>query len=193
MLSARVTLVPGKALIMNNGKKRGRPVGTGIDDNDILDRIADFIARDPDLKVATALKRLQRRPGEAKIHRIQAKWKESGSERLQRARNRHAASREQATSGPFHLPSTLANYIDRITAVQRVLDSPAFRLAEQLKANPVLKLAQSLRESPVLRVARALEENSAVKAARALSESPAMRLVEQQRRMAEQAIKLGRF
>src|SRR4051812_18063222 len=80
-------------MTMTDKKSRGRPTGTGINDEVTLDRIADLIARSPGLKPTTALKRVTSRPGPAQIRRIQVKWKLSQDERMARAESRLAAQR----------------------------------------------------------------------------------------------------
>lgn len=54
--------------------KRGRPIGSGIDDREVLGEIAEMIAANPGMKPTTAIKKLGIRI-ESTIRRLRGKWK----------------------------------------------------------------------------------------------------------------------
>jgi hypothetical protein len=56
-------------------RKRGRPVGSCIDDSPLLARVADILLSDPKLKPTTAIKRVLGSPDPSPIRRLQSKWK----------------------------------------------------------------------------------------------------------------------
>ncbi|RQH13604.1 hypothetical protein [Bradyrhizobium sp. RP6] len=82
---------------MTNAKRgRGRPKGSGKNDGPILDRVADAIVKDPQLKPTTAMLRIIRGQSgwdatEATLlRRLQGKWKNESEKLLNAARERAA-------------------------------------------------------------------------------------------------------
>lgn len=75
-------------------RKRGRPTGTGKNDNLFLQRVAELLIADPRLKPTTAIKRvIYKRADQSEqdvtlVRRLQGKWKVVGTELLQAARHR---------------------------------------------------------------------------------------------------------
>ena len=81
-------------------KRRGRPIGTGRDDEPDLGRIADRMVRDRSLKFTTAMKQVLAAPGPSDIRRLQAKWHKA------KGRILAAAERRQAVPTSPRLPRT---------------------------------------------------------------------------------------
>ena len=63
----------------NMTRQRGRPVGTQINDNPTLTKMADLIAVNPALRPTTAIRRVLAAPGPSIIRRLQVKWKDHGA------------------------------------------------------------------------------------------------------------------
>jgi len=74
-LAVRIKRAPIKELAMTIQQSRGRPRGTGKNDEPTLAAIADLLVANSSLKPTTAIKRLLGRPTEAVVRRLQIKWK----------------------------------------------------------------------------------------------------------------------
>lgn len=77
-------------------RKRGRPLGSCIDDSPWLAQVADILLSNPKLKPTTAIKRVLPTPDLSPIRRLQSKWKHDGAVYEKGARiraNQRAADR----------------------------------------------------------------------------------------------------
>ncbi len=113
--SAELQLSSKDSCAMSDQPKRprGRPKGSGKDDNPALNQIADLIVRDPSLKATTAIKRVIDGNNPSDIRRLQVKWKKDGDAFLFAARKRqaNAASARGAhadIASPFAYGTSLA-------------------------------------------------------------------------------------
>lgn len=81
---------------MQEMKKRGRPVGSEIDDSEILNAIADQIVENPKLRPTTAMRRIAPKASGAQIRRWQSKWSNRKSEFISSASCRQKQRRQRA-------------------------------------------------------------------------------------------------
>lgn len=65
--------------------RRGRPLGSCIDDSALLSRVADILVQNQMMKPTTAIKRVLGRPDPSPIRRLQSKWRACGTEYSQKA------------------------------------------------------------------------------------------------------------
>jgi hypothetical protein len=79
--------------------RRGRPIGTGIDDNDRIQRLAELLKTKPDLRPTTAI-RVMGFSDPSTIRRLRDKYKV-----FQTSPSNPAAPN---TSGALHAPRTVA-------------------------------------------------------------------------------------
>ncbi|NOX94793.1 MAG: hypothetical protein GXP04_06750, partial [Alphaproteobacteria bacterium] len=77
-----------------SNSKRGRPKGSGIDDSDVLNRIAELILANSSLKPTTAIKKLGIYD-DSIIRRLREKWKLSKGELLSVATAKAAMHRSR--------------------------------------------------------------------------------------------------
>ena len=75
-------------------KGRGRPPGTGLNDDPTLRKVADVLLANPRMKPTTAMARVLDRPGPSTVRRLQVKWRVKGTTYLAEAEARRAAERE---------------------------------------------------------------------------------------------------
>lgn len=163
-------------------RKRGRPTGTGKNDNPFLQRVAELLIADTKLKPTTAIKRvIYKRADQSEqdvtlVRRLQGKWKMAGPGLLQAARRRAdekaAADRivpvrtgGRATSRLYQEAIGQLAITDTINRMSRGLD--AFRAYEKAM-NPlgdtISKLVEQerrfrdLMDRPALRAMRELNE-----------------------------------
>ena len=169
-------------------RKRGRPVGTGLDDTPMLIRMADLMVANRGLKPTTAIKRLVPHADEAQIRRLQIKWRAGSSELMQDARRRatsgepgtHPARRTRRRGTSLaHLPNLAralrdAHENSAVKAMREMLESPTMRAARELYDSPALRTARELYDSPAMRTARELYDSPAMRTARELYNSPPM-------------------
>ena len=138
---------------MNTEKrKRGRPPGTGKDDMPLLREIAGLMVAEPGLKVATAHKRLRRKPDApslADLRRIQIKFREHGPTLMSQARTR-PQSRATVRSASLGLFGALGD-LEHVARVQRQVE-------ETLGASYAFyRSVRELMDSPIVRAQRELD------------------------------------
>jgi hypothetical protein len=73
---------------------RGRPPGTGLNDDPTLNKVADVLLANPRMKPTTAMARVLDRPGPSTVRRLQVKWHAKGVTYLAEAKARRAAEQE---------------------------------------------------------------------------------------------------
>jgi hypothetical protein len=168
--------------------KRGRPIGTGIDDSKILAAIADALLANPKLRPTTAYKQIAHKSSEASIRRIQAKWNAQRELLLAAAEQRKAARLEaerQAIAAQRSTPGlAIANLVHRNSVAGQLM---ALKLAHQ---NPTMRAIQEMQKTSLFAQLKALEEHSAFARIRkltedsslsrmmkAMDESPTMRMI----------------
>jgi hypothetical protein len=169
-------------------RRRGRPAGTGINDDEVLRAIAEMMTREPELRATTALRRINPDVNDASKRRIQAKWKEQGSRllaaahaRLRQAtpvlgksRSDRIAGRPIGTSLPVELTATQLAALEVARRTAASLDLVAIRTATSLFE---AETAWQVYNSPAMRAMREAYDNPAVRAMRELHDSPSMRAV----------------
>jgi hypothetical protein len=113
-------------------RKRGRPLGSCIDDSLLLAQVADKLVSDSKLKPTTAIKQVLASPGESPLRRLQSKWKIEGSAYLQKAQNRalnrtdEARNRTHAARRDSMIPivgSSLGAYSPTLESMSRFADA----------------------------------------------------------------------
>jgi hypothetical protein len=161
-------------------RPRGRPKGSGKDDAAALNRVADMLVSNPDMKPTRAMKQCIKEIGETELRRLQDKWKRHGADlRLaaeQRAQRRHEARRAVAGGG---LGLTGQRLHDALNPPwMRQLREMQERM-EALQGGPLMKhfremqeRMEALQSSPIMRQLRELQER-----AHAMAESPLMKRV----------------
>ena len=161
---------------------RGRPKGTGIDDSKTLAKIADMRMENADLRVTTAYKRIDHKPSDASIRRIQAKWKDSEMTLLAEAEQRKMERRKEKASYATGIgASSLANLAyglsaaGQLRAIQNELNSPTMRAAMGIYDDPAMRTIKELYDSPTMRAAREIYNSPTMRAISELYDSPAMR------------------
>ncbi len=155
---------------MSDMKKRGRgsPHGSGLNDENSLQQIADLILRNPALRPTTAIKRVLRNPDSATLRRLQVKWKAQGEEQLTKARGRRDAEGAPPAAGRINYgkiamatgalraaggPSAIFDAINSpaVRAMRDVMDSPAMRAMREIQNSPAMRLAREIDKIPGLR------------------------------------------
>jgi hypothetical protein len=178
---------------MNQNLKRGRgrPVGTGIDDEPALARIADMIVANPSLRPTTAIKRVLDKPEPSIVRRLQVKWKEDAVGRLAAARARRdaPAPRRAITRRQPRALRQMAEAQSRVDQVFEVFNSPDMVAAREtmrrIYESPDMLAAQEMmrqyRESPAMRAIEEYRNSPAMRAIEEYRNSPAMRAIEEYR------------
>jgi hypothetical protein len=188
-------------------RKRGRPVGTGLDDTPVLIRMADLMVANPVLKPTTAIKRLVPLAGEAQVRRLQIKWRAGSAELMEEARRR-ATSGEPGTNplrrtrrrgaSLAHLPNlaralrdahesvalkAMREMLDSSTmrAARELYDTTAMQAARELQNSTAMQAMRELQNSTAMQAMRELQNSTAMQAMRELQDSPAMRVMREQR------------
>lgn len=82
-------------------RQRGRPKGTGKDDTNALRAVAHMLAREPELRPMTAMKKLTGEPNGSTIHRLMVKWRRDGSTLLAKAQDRQRRENERLAQERF--------------------------------------------------------------------------------------------
>jgi hypothetical protein len=81
-------------------RKRGRPKGTGLDDEERLVQAADLICRNPDMPVTTAFKQLGFR-GEIELRRLRDKFSRQNERLLSDAEARLHSEKRKRIDNPL--------------------------------------------------------------------------------------------
>ncbi|MBN8553745.1 MAG: hypothetical protein J0L52_12720 [Caulobacterales bacterium] len=121
-------------------KKRGRPIGSGKDDQQILDAIADRMVRTPNLPATTALRQLKPDASPAEVRRIQAKWKvrrtallaSATKRRTDRSTRTVSDMGSQSNSGSL-IDAYYGQYSDCLSATDAIRDE-MLRVDESVRA-----------------------------------------------------------
>ena len=153
---------------------RGRPLGTEINDQPHLERVADLLVADSSLKPRAAMIRLMGTDAEgepkeaATLRRWQSKWKKSGEVLLVAARERAKpvtpqAPPEQVLPRESYLQAKQAlensSYMETIRDVQRAIrQGPYANLMQELQ------IARQMRCSSAYQMMRENEEFEKLKA-----------------------------
>ncbi len=138
-------------------RRRGRPLGSGIDDSVYLNQIADLKFENPKLSTSSAAKRVRKRAGSTLQHvteptfvrRMQRKWNESESQLLVAAEKRraealNAESRIDATLNMSSLVGWLPEGLPAATIARCV--QMALSIAERNAINEAIGLdAQTMK------------------------------------------------
>jgi hypothetical protein len=147
---------------MTTKKRRGRPLGSGIDDSAELSQVADLLVRNPSMRPSAAMKQATRgRKGretpETLLRRLQAKWKQQGESLLAAAQERARPKASSGAAGYSHYPLTATgqfrSQIDRMMDDQRrmqdLIDPPHLRMMREQQQR-----MQDLIDPPHLRMMR---------------------------------------
>lgn len=158
------------------GKGRGRPHGTGLNDEPVLAKMADLMVANPKLKPTTAFKRVEAEPDASTIRRIQTKWKASGKRFLERAQSKVATA--LANSKPLAQPVCDLSRLDKVALAASGLPT-SFGASEVYKMtnSPALQTMRDTYNSPTMRTMREIYDGSAMKAACKLYHTPNMRMM----------------
>lgn len=158
-----------------NKRGRGRPHGTGLNDEKTLEKIADLIARNPSLRPTTAIKRTLHNPDSATIRRLQVKWKAQGEGFLAKARERReveAAARPTSgginygklamMSGALRNMGGLGGHSAIFDALNnpalRAMNSPAMRAIQAMENSPTMRAIRAMENSPTMRIMREMDK-----------------------------------
>lgn len=192
----------------SNKRGRGRPIGTGLNDAPILNRIADMIVADPALRPTTAIRRCLDKPGSSNIRRLQVKWKAGAADYLAQARKRRAAALAPTPARRVnggYTPHTARQIMEAQRKMLASLDSPTLRAAREMMNSPAMLAAQEAARriqespamraieymnSPTMRAMRELHDSPTMRAMREMQDSPAMRAV---REASEEIAKVQRL
>lgn len=146
-------------------KRRGRPMGTEMDDSKMLAAIADMLIVAPGMRPTTAMRRIKRDASDAEIHRWQDKWKQrksalinAASARAEEAK-RKRAEKEAVEATRFSGVDILkfASGLPNLAAVNpiwQVFNSPEMRFARELRDNPAMRTIWEYQRSPEMQTAR---------------------------------------
>lgn len=175
---------------------RGRPPGTGLNDDPTLSKVADMLLVNPRMKPTTAMARVLDRPGPSTVRRLQVKWHAKGATYLAEAEARRAAEREahrRSLEATIRRQSVEAYRSSRglgaafaafdspaMQAVQEVLNSPAMRAMRELHNSPAMQAVRELHNSPAMQAVRELHNSPAMRAMQEAMGSPAMRALQEQ-------------
>ncbi|MEQ8813502.1 hypothetical protein [Thalassobaculum sp.] len=110
--------------------RRGRPQGSGLDDRQTLEKIADFLVRHPASIPTPAMRRVGV-TDESAIRRLQRKWKADGAGYLKAARTRQAESRRPVVGG-YGTGGGSAAVLSRLIAGLPPYSSDLKRLAAEI-------------------------------------------------------------
>lgn len=161
---------------MSNKRPRGRPAGSGgINDEPILERMADRIVRDPRLKHTTVYKELDGEWTQTSIRRIQVKWKALKARHLAAAEARRAARLAERRSRyvaavddlrAARLPSNLRAYPDSVrNLIEKTLRTQQ-DIADLVSGGSVGRLTRDV--NAMTQAARALDATSFTRAVKAM-------------------------
>lgn len=130
--------------------RRGRPKGSGIDDQKLLAEIAAMIAAKPDLKPTTAIKALGVTDPSA-IRRLRDKFHQFSTELIHAADSSTAASELPAPAAtvPTSTPRCLAAGISRSGDALSVLPQSPAAASAAVEAAPVARTATGQLPSPI--------------------------------------------
>jgi hypothetical protein len=153
---------------------RGRPRGTGLNDNPTLTKMADMIILNPRLRATTALKCVLKEPDASTIRRIQAKWRGVGQDYLEKARARQAAA---SSPGPAETPTAPRLGRSRMAgwAISEAIGLPALPGFRDMGDDPTLRALREAYDNPTMRAVREVYDSPTMKAMRELYDSPTMR------------------
>ena len=157
---------------VNDKRRRGRPVGSGLNDMPVLKQMADMMVRTLRLRATTALHRIEPDVNPATKRRIQMKWKQQGQQLLAEAEARlNERNRVEVPIRP--------NMDGGVAYARRAIDEMlGMRRYEPITASLSAMAVQSALQAQVLqcsRHVRDLQESAAMQAMRALENSPSMR------------------
>ena len=171
---------------------RGRPIGTGKDDNPTLSKAADLIVANPALRPTTAIKRVLDKLDPSVIRRLQVKWRAGKEEYLAQARSRREAvvARTRRASAPYS-PRTARQLAaahrviqdalggSHLASVQAALNDPGLRAMREAMSSPaMLAMQEAMRryqESPAMKAIEEFRSSGAMRAIEELHNSPTMR------------------
>ncbi|MBT2246986.1 hypothetical protein JQK15_26180 [Sphingobium sp. BHU LFT2] len=171
-----------------NKRGRGRPHGTGLNDEKTLGQIAGHMVRNASLRPTTAIKRVLRNPDSATIRRLQVKWKAQGEDFLAKARERReaeAAARpvsEGINYGKLAMATGALRDAGGPSAIFDALNSPSLRAMRDVMESPAMRAIQQVENNPAMRLAREMDKIPGLRLMRELQNSPEMRIM---REMAE--------
>ncbi|MGC1494736.1 MAG: hypothetical protein WA790_02935 [Sulfitobacter sp.] len=102
---------------MKQKRPRGRPKGTEINDSRYLDKVADLIAKQPELKKTPAIARVVTQHFPEHQHskverRLLRKWNKTSEERLAAAKERHDEARRPVVGSTTGAGRVSRNFID---------------------------------------------------------------------------------
>jgi hypothetical protein len=181
-------------------KRRGRPKGTGIDDQPMLARIADRMIANPGLKPTTAMKMIEPelKDDETKRRRLQSKWQCSRVEQLKAAQDR--AAEKSARSNSTYSNTRGAGIAAQLTvdwAMQAALDRSirervkTMTVAREIEnimlenarivaqTNKLLNVLYIAQNGPVAQVARMMKNHPSAFASRVTQTPNITRLLDQ--------------
>lgn len=164
---------------------RGRPRGSGLNDEGTLSAIADMIARSPGLPPTTALRRIDPDVNPASKRRIQSKWKEQRARLLAESRLRlsmkdqgavvHANAAGGNHNGSPTVPATVGTSIQSSPLASQLAAAEIARCATAAaQASARLSAAMS---SPAAQMIRDVHNSEAMRLMREVHDSPSMRLM----------------
>ncbi len=163
---------------------RGRPPGTGLNDDPTLNKVADVLLANPRMKPTTAMARVLDRPGPSTVRRLQVKWHAKGVTYLAEAEARRAAEQEahrRSLEATLRRQSVEAYRASMgLGAALAALDSPAMKAMQEALNSPAMRVMRELQDSPTMRAARELQNSPAMRAVQEAMASPAMRTLQEE-------------
>ena len=147
-------------------KGRGRPPGTGLNDDPTLRKVADVLLANPRMKPTTAMARVLDRPGPSTVRRLQVKWRVKGTTCLAEAEARRAAEREahrRPPEAPLRRQPVEPFWASReLGTALAALDIPAIK-AMQAFDSPTMHVIRELLDSRTMRVLQEIMANPAMR------------------------------
>lgn len=155
-------------------KSRGRPRGTGKNDEPVLAAVADMIVVKPGLRPTTAMKRVFPTARDADIRRLQLKWRDQSARLIDAARSRLEARRAiKQQAAPRH--SSGAGFRNYATDWLAQEIEAATRSALEFHESEALRAVREVHESAAMQAIREFHDNAAMRAIREFQDSTAMR------------------
>ena len=159
--------------------KRGRPIGTGKNDDADLQAVADALLRTPGLRPTTAYKRHRPLAGDADVRRIQVKWRANADALMANAQAKQdAQTRRAETSGRTRRRDETNALADLAREMSALSSSPALKAMADLQNSPAMQAMRDLQNSPALQAMADLQNSPAMQAMRDLHASPAMQAIQ---------------
>lgn len=136
----------------NLSRKPGRPTGSGMDDGEILQRLADHLLAKP-MKPMAAIKELLDRPEKKDIDRIQRKWKRNKDALMVDAVRRANPTERNSNLGYLALRDQ-AIFAQQAQEAFALFNTPEIRAAQKYMASAEYREMVKFMNDPHVRTAR---------------------------------------